>query len=488
MRTSHLSGHKAKELHNDNPPHTPPLSTIMDVLTTTTLEDDNSSVASESSTDSILNMVPFSQRSSNSPEKSGGEDNAGEGVVVEVGINDQANDKKRKYDDTNTPTTTTAAATPLSNGYGYPGVNANGMYCGPPCPTNDHEFAIEKANAQKAFNVTFQNRKAGKLYWRIQPTKKGHGGPRIYYPVRLAQHDETVGLNIPSYDSNKSCPIEYIQYPHKQIKGHVGQFDVTTKRQLTPYYGQVDDSRNHWNVGLIDCYRTQLQRKHKGITTEDLVTEHWYLQLVLDKSLAEAVEEERLRNAVDTTTPLLEAEETLPSDDASENREQRTNSDDDDSDIDNAKNNGSTSRRKTRADKSGMQDKTEPLRVGERIAYFPQQGTAGQLSNRREATVLSIDPKGPHVLTIDDAFTNLHPDHLVQRIARLQRGKLVPNDNGVWRPINAFILKKEGDPDAFSKVLRGEQAAVNELKQRVQQNAMTKMKEDGFCLEDVFQK
>lgn len=472
----------------------------MDVLTTTTQEDDNSSVASESSTDSILNMVPFSQRSSTSPEKSGWEDDVVEEVQVVVNennnnIEDQANDKKRNYDDTNTPTTTSATTTTIPNGYGYPGMNADGtvisniMYCGPPsCPTNDHElFAIEKANAQKAFNVTFQNRKAGKLFWRIQPPKKGHGGPRIYFPVRLAQHDETVGLNLPSYDSNKSCPIEYIQYPHKQIKGHVGQFDVSTKRQLTPYYGQVDDSRNHWNVGLIDCYRAQLQRKHKGITTEDLVTEHWYLQLVLDKSLAEAVEEERLCNAVDTTTPLLEAKETLPSDDASENKEQRTNSDDD-SDIDNAKNNGSTSRRKTRADKSGMQDKTEPLRVGERIAYFPQQGTAGQLSNRREATVLSIDPKGPHVLTIDDAFTNLHPDHLVQRISRLQRGKLVPNDNGVWRPINTFILKKEGDPDAYSKVLRGEQADVNELKQRVQQNAMTKMKEDGFCLDDVFQK
>jgi hypothetical protein len=181
------------------------------------------------------------------------------------------------------------------------------------------------------------------------------------------------------------------------------------------------------------------------------------------------------------------AEDSLPSKDASEN-EQRANSDsDDDSDDDNAKN-GSTSRRQTRADKSGLQDKTEPLRVGDRIAYFPQQGTAGQLSNRREATVLSIDPKGPHILTIDDAFTNLQPDHLVQRIARLHRGKLVPNDNGIWRPINTFVLKKEGDPDAYSKVLRGEQASVNELKQRLQQSAMTKMKEDGFCLEDVFQK
>jgi hypothetical protein len=445
-------------------------------------------------------MVPFSQRT---PENSGGEDDriAVEDVVVGGNENknsiacqseDQANDKKRKYDDTTT-TNNNNTAYPFPNGYEYPGVGADGtvnsdIYDGPPFPTDDTKFAIEKANAQKAFTATFHNRKVGALYWRIQPPKNGRGGPRTYYPVRLAQHDETLGLNLPAYASNKQCPIEYIQYPHKQIKGHVGQFDTTTKKQLTPYYGQVNDSRYHWNVSMIDCYSTQLQRKHKGITIEDLVTEHWYLQLVLDKSLAEAVEEERLRNAVDTTTPLLEAEETLPSKDTSKN-EQRTNSDsDDDSDDDDNAKNGSTSRRKTRADKSGLQDKTEPLRVGDRIAYFPQQGTAGQASNRREATVLSIDPKGPHILTIDDAFTNLQPDHLVQRIARLHRGKLVPNDNGIWRPINTFVLKKEGDPDAYSKVLRGEQASVNEMKQRLQQSAMTKMKEDGFCLEDVFQK
>ena len=462
-------GGAQKTPHNDS--NTPPRQTIMDIITetTTSQEDDNSSVASESSTDSILNMVPFSQRT---PEKNCGEDDE---EVQEV-VNESKNDKKRKYDDT----TTTATNIPYP-AYAYPGWGGN----------DDTKFAIEKSNAKKAFDVTFAARKVGTLYWRIQAPKKGHS-QRIYYPVRLAQYDETVGLNLPAYDSNKKCPIEYIQYPHKHIKGHVGQFDLSTKKQLIPYYGQVDgqvdDSRKNWDVGLFDNYVSQLKRTHKGMTNEDFVTENLYLQLVLDKSLAEAVEQERLRNAVDTVAVLppllLEAKETLPSND-SEN-EQRTSSDSD-NDIDNAKN-GSTPRRETRADKSGLQDKTEPLRVGDRIAYFTQQGTAGQESDRREATVLNIDPKGPHILTIDDAFTNLQPDHLVLRIARLQRGKLVPNDNGQWRPINEFILKKEGDPDAYSKVLRGENASVNDLKQRLQQSAMTKMKEDGFCLEDVFQK
>ena len=178
----------------------------MDILTTTTQEDDNSSVASESSTDSILNMVPFSQRT---PEKSGGEDdNAVEEVVVVGNENknsiacqseDQANDKKRKYDDTTT-TNNNNNAYPIPNGYEYPGVDADGtvnsdIYDGPPFPTDDTKFAIEKSNAQKAFTATFHNRKVGKLYWRIQPPKNGRGGPRTYYPVRLAQHDETLGLN-----------------------------------------------------------------------------------------------------------------------------------------------------------------------------------------------------------------------------------------------------------------------------------------------------
>jgi hypothetical protein len=70
--------------------------------------DDSSSVAS--STDFILNMCPFSQRSSTSPEKSGGrkDDTVEDDVQVVVGSkNSQANDIQSKYGDT----TATATAT-----------------------------------------------------------------------------------------------------------------------------------------------------------------------------------------------------------------------------------------------------------------------------------------------------------------------------------------------------------------------------------------
>jgi hypothetical protein len=74
--------------------------------------DDFSSVAS--STDFILNMCPFSQRSSTSPEKSGEKDDTVEDdvQVVEGNKNYQASDIQSKYDDTTATATVSFARRP----------------------------------------------------------------------------------------------------------------------------------------------------------------------------------------------------------------------------------------------------------------------------------------------------------------------------------------------------------------------------------------
>jgi hypothetical protein len=315
--------------------------------------------------------------------------------------------------------------------------------------------------------MAFHNRKIGRLFWRGE-TKKG---TKMIFPVREATTEDIVGLNLPHYNNETERPIEYIQYPHQQRKGF-GQFCIASIKSLTSYHGE--EERNRWCEIKFERYSRQLRRAHKGLRAVDLKTEEFFLQFVLDKSLAEVEQEMLLRAEVDEAIP-----EETPTTDAGIECIKSS------SDEDESENNTMGSWKRTRGVKSGLQEKTEPLRVGDRIAFYKQQGTAGDPTALCENTILYIDPKDKHPLTIDDAFTNLQPDHLVKRIQRYHRGKLVVNECGQWRSINKFILKKEGDPNAFSKVLAGEHDRMGEIIQRNKEKAIAKMKKDGFCPRDM---
>jgi hypothetical protein len=293
----------------------------------------------------------------------------------------------------------------------------------------------------------------------------------MIYPVREATREDIVGLDLRDYNDDTECPIEYIQYPHPQVK-QFGEFNIASKKSLSSHYEGEDKSR--WCATKLERYSKQLRKAHKGLLAVDLKTEEYFLQLVLERSLAE-VDQLRLMHAkVDEAAP-----QNSPTVDAGIQCEKSSSDEDDD------EGNSNEQRRRTRGVISGVQDQIEPLRVGDRIAYYKPQGTAGDPTALCENTILYIDPKGRHPLTIDDAFTNLPPDHLVKRIQRNRRGKLVDNDGGQWRSIDKFILKKEGDPNAFGNVLRGEHDRNAEIIQRVKDNAISKMEKDGFCPRDM---
>jgi hypothetical protein len=301
----------------------------------------------------------------------------------------------------------------------------------------------------------------------------------MIYPVRVATREETVGLMLPEYNGETECPVQYIQYPHPQYKGKDNcLFDIASKKQLTPYHEDSTDQK-HWCATKVEQYLKQLKRAHKNLQPVDLKTEECFLQIVLGKSLLEK-EQDATRANVDEAVP-----EEISTKVNEDNKRIEYDSDDDDDDDDYGGNTTGRPRlRTTRGTSSGVQERTERLRVGDHIAFYTQMGVAGDANAYREATIHGIDPQAEHMLIIDDAFTNLQPDHQVKRIRRLHRGKLVDHE-GQWRSINNYILKKEGDPDAYRKVLEGEHARVNEIRLRKKDEMIAKMEKDGFCPKDM---
>ena len=345
----------------------------------------------------------------------------------------------------------------------------------PQCTNIISISAQQKAN--DAFRISFQDTKIGKLFWQAKSKK----GKKQLYPVREVTLEETVGLALREWNGEKECPIQHIQYPHNQIKGHdVGRYDIASRNALTPYHGGDGDdiNRDHWCSTKFTEYTKQLKRSHKGLHAIDIKTEELFLQTILQKSLEEGEHEKKCAE-VDMALP----EEVSP---PSDEEEKKMHAESDDSDEDESQEEiGGVTKRRTRGSTSGAHERTERLRPNDRIAFYKQQSVAGDPRGYCEAKILYIDPKSDYPLQLDEGFTNLEQEHQVKRIQRYERGKLVNNDGGQFRAINKYILKKEGDPDALSKVLAGQTARTNEIIQRRKAEAIANMKKDGFCPEDM---
>ena len=326
--------------------------------------------------------------------------------------------------------------------------------------------------AKKSFRIHYHDTKIGKLYW-LERTKKSK---KVIYPVREASVEETSFLALGDWDPDEKTGIQYIQYPHEQISGaNMSNFEVVSNNLLTPYYGVKEDSnKQQWCAAKFEQYSKQLKRSHKGMNAVDIKTEEVFLQCILQKSLEEG-EQEKQSAKVDDAIP----NEDIDSDDE---KEQAANDSDEDGSDDEA--DEATGKRRTRGSTSGLQERTERLRPHDRIGFYQQQMTAGDARAYVEATILYIDPKSDTPLQLDDAFINLEANHQVKRVQRYERGKLV-NNSGVFRSISKYILKKEGDPNALSKVLAGNKARTDEIIQRRKAEAIKKMKKDGFCPEDM---
>mmetsp|Transcript_17543 Transcript_17543/g.28706 ORF Transcript_17543/g.28706 Transcript_17543/m.28706 type:complete len:412 (-) Transcript_17543:769-2004(-) len=329
--------------------------------------------------------------------------------------------------------------------------------------------AIALADATTAFKIQFNDQKLGatnKLFWNERRQKKN----AALYPVRVVPREEVVGLCLKEWDFETERPVQYIQYPHKQIKRDLGLYDVVSVKSLTPYHG--DGPTDSWCSKRIQQYSKQLKRTLKGLTEIDLLTEEAFLKLVLAQSLKEE-ENERERSLLAETAP---AEESA----ASENEyEQIENDSDDDEDID-----GSGGGRRSRLCRSDSV-KSEPLRVGDIIEYYKPTSVAGNPDALCEAEVKFINPRGNPILITSDIFTILPSDHQVKRVKRMHRGKHLDHPNGRFRAINNYVLKKEGNPNAVRDIMAETTARTKATIQRAKDEISSRMDDGGFFPRDL---
>uniref|UniRef100_A0A7S2M4A6 Uncharacterized protein n=1 Tax=Skeletonema marinoi TaxID=267567 RepID=A0A7S2M4A6_9STRA len=398
----------------------------------------------DSSGDEMLNMkAPFSQDSvtqkvtgkkSESDGDSDDEDEEGSPIKIKKRKNDDEDvdlDDGKQSDDNNDATTNEV--------------------------DND---AIALADATTAFKIQFNNQRMGttnKLYWNERRQKKNV----TLYPIRVVPRDEVIGLFLKEWNADTERPVQYIQYPHRQIKRDLGLYNVVSLKSLTPYHG--DGPTDSWCAKRFQQYSKQLRQRLKGLTEIDLMTEKTFLGLVLEQSLKEYENEKELSSLFDK-----HAEENAEKED-----EQAEN---DDEDVDDDGSGGGRAKRLCRDDTAI----SEPLRPGDVIEYL-----SPVVGERHRATVMYINPKCSPILRTDHIYTLLPDDHHVKRVKRKSRGKLHDNPGGRFRAINSYCLKKEGNPNAVKEIIAEQTAQLQARRQRAKDDLESKMDDGGFFPRDL---
>lgn len=357
--------------------------------------------------------------------------------------------------------------------------------------------AIALADATTAFKIQFNKQKMGttnKLYWNERRQKKN----ATLYPIRVVPREEVIGLCLKEWNAETERPVQYIQYPHKQIKRDLGLYDVVSVKSLTPYHG--DGPTDSWCAKRFQQYSKQLKRTLKGLTEIDLITEKAFLGLVLEQSVKEEENEKERSLLLDKPAPV---ESTTPEKEDEQAENDSNDGDDDDDD-------GSVGGRRSRLCRSD-EVKSEPLRPGDVIEYYKPTATAGDPDALCQAEVKFVNPKGNPILITSDIFTILPSDHQVKRVKRMNRGKL-HNHNGRFRAINSYVLKKEGvsevtnlyafsiivhlsgspylltssqNPNAVKEIMAETTARTKATIQRAKDELESKMDDGGFFPRDL---
>lgn len=315
--------------------------------------------------------------------------------------------------------------------------------------------------ARKAFKEEFgDHQKIGtpdKLFWH----EKSKKGKKMIHPVRVVRREEVVGIHLHWDDATHSG----INFLYSQKKGGEGTYGIASHRSLSPYHGEGEKDR--WCPRKLEQYSKQLKKNQK-LNATDLEIEEAFLRCALQKSISEGEQAEKLKSIDEVVSednfPHLDVDVAEHNESEEEEESQRGG-------------------RRTPRRSAGVPKNTEPLRVGDHIEFYAQQSTGGDRRALRTAEILYIDPKGnggQPLLMLDDPMTDLQPEHVVKRVKRRHYGKLLDNDRGVFRPIDEYVLKKEGDSDARSKMLARMSAAAKEKIRRKKAETLANMERDGF--------
>jgi len=348
----------------------------------------------------------------------------------------------------------------------------------------------EKINAQalrKSKNGTIPSNvtSPSQLKWYRETSK----GKIRYYPCRVCQKDEALGLNLPEdWDVTKKVLIQDIRYPC------LYDYQLVSLNSILPYGGQEakDEATGvhlkeeeeeveepHWCTKLMEVYLKQLKLKYK--TSEvDRRTEVLYLNEVLKQAHAFELESQKFAPHIREQEDALMSIKSIHSMEDDLNNDSRS--------IQSVGSNDSEEDNPGRhlLSKDDIRKK-EVIRPGDVIAYHLHIYVAGSEEGYRTASVLSVDPKRTVILVLDSGDC-LPQDTQVKRIKRIFRGKLRSYDQGTFKPLTWYKLNKDDGGDENTGAAAGlmeETKRIGAILDKQSKELREKMSGDGFAPVDI---
>jgi hypothetical protein len=321
--------------------------------------------------------------------------------------------------------------------------------------------------------------------------KKGKK-PQAIYPVRIpADDDEYIGyksiLRIKYPD--RQCVVQFLLFPHVEItsKTYALKYEVVVRSRLVPYHGGRETPQaehDRWCPDLSEKYLTQLRRHYKCLGEVQLRTEELYLERVLEK----AREERNDRICLEKYNVMAEEEE--PQECKWVTQQQPEEEEDAKSIGDDSDRETTHGLRRSKRNWNQFDDtNNEWLHCGDIIRFYKPGFSAGDARFLCEATIKSIRPREDPSLVVDcegEWYMDIPNYHPVMRIKRMERGKLVENEGGCYRPVENYVLKREGGAHAAKEVMERRVRRVKEITQRNKQVALEKIEREGCGPTDMF--
>jgi len=299
------------------------------------------------------------------------------------------------------------------------------------------------------------------LYWQTRQIKGGI----THLPCRECDPDECLGLNLKqNWDPNQKALVQYID------GCLLTQRNLVSRNSMTPYHGinfkdkerekVLNGFRTTWcneKLGLL-----QKRRRKMRWSAVDICAEQLYLQRVLDYSInkfEEIEKEEKQQN-------ILLSQVTVSSQQTVENKEVEAE--------------GVISGSSDDESFTLSKHKSELIRCGDVISYYSPIFVFGNSRGLRRATILAVDPKADSVLKLSNGDI-LPKDTPVKRVEIMYRGKLRDYDEGKFKEIESYKLRKDLNKRGSNiSEVNEEVERLRHIVQRNQTQLKRKLQESGL--------
>ena len=320
-------------------------------------------------------------------------------------------------------------------------------------------------------------------------------------PCRKCDPEEGRGLILTEVDPSKNALIQYIEYPF------MGQLEVVSLGVLIPYNGscgegikelkgndciqrdagQEFNNNGKWSPHICSLYSKQLE---KDYTKLYIRTQFLHMGRILD-------------NVTKATTESDEVVDTMARSSSDGHSDCAAQGSQLSSSVAIPLNVETKICKKTViCDEEPFDDeivscdshhsdtghKTEMIRPGDILNYYSHLHVKGDSRGFREATVLSVNPRGKPILVLDNGEF-LPSDTEIKRLKVMHRGKLIDH-NSIYRRIESFKLRKAsqvGIDNVAAGILK-ESERLGGILQRATEEFQKKAVAEGFAPYDLMNK